>query len=271
MEKTNNNTEPKLEYIVKIDTEIYYYDGEDDDFNNSESLNRATEEEFIVTGEDLLKARRIAFEKAKSIKCLFEEQPHETPTGEKLPTRKFGDGIEDEPGLWLWYNITIRLTDHNDINLKVFDDGYFNFIPEWQSEEILNSLIEEYSIFKKLKRNMKDDEEIISVYDNETKKKSKVTILSNEMDWSDAIINPYYVSEEDMSKFMDELDKEPKKGTKISKASQKKKLTIISKSKQQLNIKNVTLNVIIETTGNIIPIEFQKEINAVIEKWHKSE
>ncbi|MEI6823289.1 MAG: hypothetical protein WCL51_15265 [Bacteroidota bacterium] len=260
-----NNTEPKLEYIVRTNTVAYYYDGVGDDYN-SESVNRSTEEEFIVSEDDLLLARRKAFDKAKSIISLFEEQPHK-----KIISRKFGEGIEGEPGFWQWYNITIRLTNHNDINLCVFDDGYFSEppIPEWTNEEILYALIEEYSIFKKLKINVKDDEEIISVYDRKTKKKSKEKILSNEMDWIEVEINQ--TEDADFWKSAFEMDwNEPLKETIKSKASPKKKLTIISKSKQQLNINKDTLNVIIETTGNIIPIEFQKEINAVIEKWHKS-
>ena len=263
----NNNTEPKLEYIVSTNTEAYYYDGVEDDYN-SDSINRSTEEEFIVTEEDLLLARRKAFEKAKSIISLFEEQPHK-----KIISRKFYDGTQDEPGFWLCYNITITLTNHNDINLTVFDDGIFSepTLPEYKTnEEILNALKEEYSIFKKLKINVKDDEEIIPVYDKKTKKKSKATILSNEMDWSEATINQDY--DEDFWKTANEMDwDESLKETFKSKASPKKKLTIISKSKHQLNINKDTLNVIIETTGNIIPIEFQKEINAVIEKWHKPE
>ena len=266
MEKTNNNTEPKLEYIVKTYTEAYYYNGVEDDYN-SDSINRPTEEEFIVSEEDLLLARRKAFDKAKSIISLFEEQPHK-----KIISRKFYDGTQDEPGFWLCYNITITLTNHNDINLTVFDDGIFSEppIPDWTNEEILNALIEEYSIFKKLKINVKNDEEIVPVYDKKTKEKSKVKILSNDMDWSEAEINQSCFTEEDI-KLWEKLDSEPKKEKKITKARQKNKISYISSLSQQLNIKNDTLNVIIQTTGNIIPIEFQNEINEVIEKWHKSE
>ena len=135
--------------------------------------------EVVFNGSNIIENRKAALEKAVSLIDLFQNDAaikYEAITPFEPQTT--------DSKIVMLYEVNVDLEIENE-RFCIYTFGETGC----ETEEVLNNLKKEYGILKNMGNDLKDIEKVIEVYDAQTKIKSKVIILENGMDWSNAELN----------------------------------------------------------------------------------